>query len=224
MRDAEREAAKAKHEGASALLPAEPRLCLLECISEDCRSVIQEQATALGLSMFALLVRRCTSLLRECAQGKGLPAVSTQLLAKQPSEVQTLIPCYFVQAFPSAGALGFPRSVPGCAQVTAESSGMKTPDLCRQNQLEKKDGHRACFLPAIGKLPKTETLGSSLCDWCASIPLPSIKMVTGVPACPPGQSRRENRSGSAYGLGCGFSLVCPRLGCWDPCCASPVPA
>ncbi|XP_027282565.1 telomerase-binding protein EST1A isoform X5 [Cricetulus griseus] len=43
---------------------------LKDCFSEECRSVIQEQAASLGLAMFSLLVQRCTCLLKDSAKAQ----------------------------------------------------------------------------------------------------------------------------------------------------------
>ncbi|ERE67977.1 telomerase-binding protein EST1A [Cricetulus griseus] len=42
----------------------------MNCFSEECRSVIQEQAASLGLAMFSLLVQRCTCLLKDSAKAQ----------------------------------------------------------------------------------------------------------------------------------------------------------
>lgn len=90
--------------------------------------------------------------------------------------------------------------------------------------LEERDGLRPCFLPAAGKLPKTGTWESYLCDWCSGTLLPSIKGSTNTLTCPQASPCRENRSVFVPAVGCGCSLVRPRLGCWDLCHTFPVPA
>lgn len=86
--------------------------------------MIQEQATALGLAMFSLLVRRCTYLLKESAKGKQMRNPQTAGL------FPAWVPCRQVHnatlpsqhLFPLLDVLPLPSTPPSSAHLTSPSS------------------------------------------------------------------------------------------------------
>lgn len=102
--------------------------------------------------------------------------------------VRPSFPAGFYVPSPLMGSWDSPPSIPSSAQVVARSAAGKPLMRGRQKCLEERDRLRPCFLPATGKLPKTATWESYLCDWCSGTLLPPVKGITNTLACSPGQS------------------------------------